>query len=144
MRLVEVAFSSWGSMGGLLVVPASESIKFNSPAAISNFFGASATILSAPSLVSDDVDVSADSTIVENILNASASGAAIFRDSSSVVAVTISTTPWMIQLAAPASDSINFNSSDAISNLFCASIDVLGAPSRFSVGRGKDRATSVT
>ena len=110
-------------------VRADDPIKFKSPAAVSNFCGSSATILSAPSLVSVVVVDSATSNIVHNILNAYASAAFILRNSSSVASTTISTTPWMIQLTAPASDSINFNSYGTIPNLLIASASVLSAPS---------------
>ena len=110
------------------MAPASNSIKFNSPAAVSNFFGASNTILSSPSLVYVAMDFYAASAIVDNILNAYASAASIFCNSSSVASATISTKPWMIQLTAPASDYINFNFSDTIYNLLCASASVLITP----------------
>ena len=124
-----------------VVVPASDSIKFNSPAVVSNFFGASPIILGAPSLVSVGMGASAASAIVYSILNASTSTSVIFRDYSSTVSSTISATPWIIRLAAPASDSINFNSSYTISNLLCASAAVLSAPSHVSVGMGASAAS---
>ena len=121
-----------------VVTPAYESIKFNSPTNVSNFFGTSATILIAPFLVSASMGASA---IVDSIFNASASAAVILRDSSSAVSASISTTSLMIQLAAPASDSMNVKSSDTISNLLCTSAAVLSAPSLVSFVMGTSVAS---
>ena len=85
-----------------VVAPASDSIKFNSTTAVSNFFGTSATILNAPYIVFFGIGAFTASAIVDSILNASASAAVILRNSSSVVTAKISTTPWMIRLEAPA------------------------------------------
>ena len=68
----------------VVVEPASDSIKFNSPAAVYNFFGNSATILWASSLVSVGMGTSAASDTVDNILNASASAAVILTYSPTV------------------------------------------------------------
>ena len=112
-----------------MVAPYFDSIKFNSTAAFFNFFVAYVTILNAPSLVSFIMCASDASAIIYIILTASASNYVILRDTSSVVSTTIFTTPWMIRLMATASESINFNYYDTISNLLCISAAVLSATS---------------
>ena len=74
-----------------------DTVKFNSSVAVSKLFSASATILSATSIVFVATGTSAASALIDSILNASASAAVVLRDYSSVVAATISTTTWMIQ-----------------------------------------------
>ena len=112
-----------------MVAPDSDSIKFNSPTAVYNFFEISATILSDNSLVSIVMGASDASTIIDSILNAYTSAAVILCDSSSVVSQTTYTTPWMIRLTASSSGSINFNYSDTIYILLCAYVSLLRAPS---------------
>ena len=80
-----------------------DTVKFNSSVAVSKLFSASATILSATSIVFVATGTSAASALIDSILNASASAAVVLRDYSSVVAATISTTTWMIQLTDPGS-----------------------------------------
>ena len=74
-------------------VGAADTVKLNSPTSVCNFFGASATILSDPFLISVVMGNSATYAIIDSILNVTASAAVILRDSYSVVPTTISTTP---------------------------------------------------
>ena len=90
----EFSFATYATAYGITrlphppyVAPDSDSIKFNVPLVVNNLFGASDTILSAPSIVYVAMGNFAASAIVDSILSASASTNVILSDSSSAASV---------------------------------------------------------